>query len=113
MKGTKITRVESVATLGFPDCVLALAGKLFLVELKIATPSGRVKISPHQVAFHVGHQDFPCFILVKMASVMYLIPAANVKNLLLEGRVQDVDSRGWFTYGPVGFRALEQVLALS
>ena len=112
MKRTKITRVESVATLGFPDCVLALAGKLFLVELKVATPSGRVKVSPHQVAFHVGHQDVPCFILVACGDVMYLVRAGDVKELL-EKPVKEVKTAGCFTCDAVGFQALEQVLEIG
>lgn len=109
MKRTKITRVESVATLGFPDCVLALAGKLFLVELKVATPTGRVKISPHQVAFHVGHQDSPCFILVACDGAMYLVRAGDIKELL-EKSVKEVETVGCFTCDDVGFQALEHVM---
>lgn len=111
MKKTKITRVESVATLGFPDCVLALAGNLFLVELKVATPSGRVKISPHQVAFHIGHQDVPCFILVAHGPVMYLIEARNVKDLV-DKPLPEVRLTGCFSINGEGFETLEQVLAL-
>ena len=111
MTKTKITRVESVATLGFPDCVLALAGKLFLVELKVATPSGRVKVSPHQVAFHVGHQDFPCFILVAHETVMYLIEARNVMDLV-DKPLSEVKLTGCFSINGEGFETLEQVLAL-
>lgn len=36
-----------------------------MLELKVAAPSGRVAISPHQVAFHTSHKDYPTWVLVQ------------------------------------------------
>lgn len=36
-----------------------------MVELKVAQPSGKVNLSPHQIAFHTSHRDFPTFVLVQ------------------------------------------------
>jgi hypothetical protein len=90
---------------------MALAGKLFLVELKVATPSGRVKISPHQVAFHVGHKDFPCFVLVAHEAVMYLIEARNVMDLV-DKPIKEVRLTGCFSINAEGFETLEHVLEM-
>ena len=65
MTTTKITRVESWMNLGIPDCIVAVAGKFHLVELKVADDKGKVKISPHQVSFHTGHKGFPTWLFVQ------------------------------------------------
>lgn len=36
-----------------------------MVELKVAKPSGKVALRPHQIAFQMGHKDCPCFVLVQ------------------------------------------------
>jgi hypothetical protein len=36
-----------------------------MVELKVAKPSGKVELRPHQIAFQMGHKDCPCFVLVQ------------------------------------------------
>jgi hypothetical protein len=61
----KITRVESWVNLGIPDCIVALYGKFHLVELKVASDTGKVKLSPHQVAFHAAHRDCPTWVFVQ------------------------------------------------
>ena len=60
-----MTRVESWVNLGIPDCILALYGKFHLVELKVAQPNGKVKISPHQVSFHTAHKGYPTWVFVQ------------------------------------------------
>jgi hypothetical protein len=49
MTGAKITRVESWVNLGIPDCIVGLDNNFHLVELKVAQPNGKVKLSPHQI----------------------------------------------------------------
>jgi len=65
MTKTRLTRVETWVNQGIPDCIAANGGKFALIELKVAQPSGKVAISPHQVSFHSAHADYPCFIVVK------------------------------------------------
>ena len=64
MTRARITRVESWATQGFPDCLLALGGRFLLVELKVVEKGNRVAISPHQIAFHEAHKALPCYLMV-------------------------------------------------
>ena len=64
MKRSKITRVETWINLGVPDCLVGIKGRLVLVELKVATKTGKIKFSPHQISFHKKHEDLACFIFV-------------------------------------------------
>ena len=89
-------RIESWATQGVPDLLGTTEnGVLFTIELKV-TKSRRVKISPHQIAFHKTRKNAPCFILVKSLvqrpskkSCLYLYPASLVDNLVANGLVAD------------------------
>jgi hypothetical protein len=65
MTKAKITRVESWVNLGIPDCIVGLANKFHLIELKVAAPNGKVKVSAHQVAFHSGHKGYPTWVFVQ------------------------------------------------
>jgi hypothetical protein len=65
MTGSKITRVESWVNLGIPDCIVALNDAFHLVELKVADAKGKVKVSPHQVAFHSRHKGCPVWLFVQ------------------------------------------------
>ena len=65
MTNAKITRVESWVNLGIPDCIVALYGRIHLIELKVAQDNGKVKISPHQIAFHSAHKDCPVWLFVQ------------------------------------------------
>ena len=58
------TRVENTASWGTPDILgYNLSGNFFTIELKV-TKTNKVRLSPHQIAFHVKHPD-NTFILVK------------------------------------------------
>ena len=58
------TRVENTSVSGTPDLLGYLnSGRYFTVELKV-TRSNKVKLSPHQIAYHVTHPK-NSFILVK------------------------------------------------
>ena len=63
MKQSKIVRVETWVNKGVPDCLIGLKGGWFLVELKVATKTGKLRFSPHQVSFHKKHEDLLCFIV--------------------------------------------------
>lgn len=103
MKKTRITRVESWVNLGIPDCVLSLNKKFLLAELKVATASGRVKLSAHQVAFHEAHADYPCFIVVSHGQPrkreVWLYPAHRARELSMGHIAPDVtvpdSAEGW------------------
>ena len=58
------TRVENSVSWGTPDLLgYAPSGNFFTLELK-ATKTNKVRLSPHQIAFHVKHPN-NTFILVQ------------------------------------------------
>ena len=58
------TRIENSVSFGTPDLLgYNNSGTFFTVELKV-TRGNKVKLSPHQLAFHVKHPN-NSFILVK------------------------------------------------
>ena len=85
-------RLESYATQGVPDLLgTTQDGMFFTVELKV-TKSKRVKVSPHQIAFHKARLNSPSFILVKSLvqapskkSQLYLYHASKLEELLTNG----------------------------
>ena len=80
------TRVENSVSWGTPDLLgYASSGNFFTLELKV-TKTNKVRLSPHQIAFHVKHPN-NTFIVVKALSL-------NVIKLY-EGRfITDLDARG-------------------
>ena len=80
------TRVENTASWGTPDILgYNLSGNFFTIELKV-TKTNKVRLSPHQIAFHVKHPN-NTFILVKALSLN------SIK--LYEGRyIKDLDACG-------------------
>jgi len=66
MKEISFTRIENLSSFGTPD-LLAYNKKhtFFTVELKVAKGNS-VKLSPHQISFHVRHPH-NTFILVSSA----------------------------------------------
>jgi len=57
-------RIENLSSLGTPDLLgYNNSGHFFTVELKV-TKGKKVRLSPHQIAFHVKHPN-NSFILVK------------------------------------------------
>ena len=61
------TRVENTASWGTPDILgYNRSGNFFTIELKV-TKTNKVRLSPHQIAFHVKHPN-NTFILVKALS---------------------------------------------
>ena len=47
-------RIECKLPLGFPDVMIALEGRIMLLELKVVRAGAKVALSPHQIAF--AHQ---------------------------------------------------------
>jgi hypothetical protein len=63
MPNISFTRLENLSSLGTPDLLCYNKnGTFFTVELKV-TKSNSVKLSPHQISFHVKHPQHS-FILV-------------------------------------------------
>ena len=85
-------RLETYATQGVPDLLgTTQEGMFFTVELKV-TKSKRVKVSPHQIAFHKARLNSPSFILVKSLvqssskkSQLYLYHSSQLDQLLTKG----------------------------
>ena len=76
------TRVENTASWGTPDILgYNLSGNFFTIELKV-TKNNKVRLSPHQIAFHVKHPN-NTFILVKALSLnqVKLYEGKDIKKL--------------------------------
>ena len=98
------TRIENTSVSGTPDLLGYLnSGRYFTVELKV-TRSNKVKLSPHQIAYHVTHPK-NSFILVKSLDQrsVILYPGSAVRELDACGLALDplclgLDACGlWFT----------------
>jgi len=63
-KSISFIRIENRALLGTPDCLCQNSnGTFFTLELKV-TKTNSVRLSPHQISFHIRHPK-NTFILVK------------------------------------------------
>ena len=80
------TRVENTASWGTPDILGYNRNRhFFTVELKV-TKTNKIRLSPHQIAFHVKHPD-NTFILV--------LDARDKNSKLYEGsRIRELDACG-------------------
>ena len=80
-------RIENLSSLGTPDLLgYNNSGTFFTVELK-CTKGNKIKISPHQIAFHKTHPN-NTFILVEALgprssklSQYVLIPGSRIREL--------------------------------
>ena len=80
------TRLENTSSLGTPDLLGYNKNNFFFtVELKVAN-SNSVRLSPHQIAFHLRHPK-NSFILVKhlASSRLKLYEGSQVKQLVACG----------------------------
>jgi len=77
-------RIENLACVGMPDLLgYNNKQKYFTVELKIAV-GNKVRLSPHQIAFHVLHPSNSYFLIRKDKQLM-LIAGAEVRELSTNG----------------------------
>ena len=79
-------RLENLSLSGTPDLLgYNNSGHFFTVELKV-TRSNKVRLSPHQIAFHVRHPN-NSFILVESLdpSTIKLFPGSKVQELVACG----------------------------
>ena len=80
------TRIENTSVSGTPDLLgYNTFGHYFTVELKVSR-SNKVRLSPHQIAYHVTHPK-NSFILVKSlaACTVKLYEGSRVKELVACG----------------------------
>jgi len=78
------TRIENTSSFGTPDLLGYNKNKhFFTVELKVAYKN-KVRLSPHQIAFHIQHPE-NAFILVKADDACRLYLGKQVKELLACG----------------------------
>ena len=80
------TRIENTSLPGTPDLLgYNTNGHYFTVELKVCR-SNSVKLSPHQISFHITHPK-NSFILVKSlaASDAILYEGSQIKDLVAWG----------------------------
>ena len=98
------TRIENTSVSGTPDLLgYNTFGHYFTVELKV-TRSNKVKLSPHQIAYHITHPK-NSFILVKSLDQrsVILYPGSAVRDLAawgleLEALCLGLEACGsWFT----------------
>ena len=78
------TRIENTSVFGTPDLLgYNDSGRFFTVELKIAN-GNRVRLSPHQISFHILHPK-NAFILVKTKADCRLYSGSQVRELFEKG----------------------------
>ena len=89
-------RIENLSSLGTPDLLgYNTSGTFFTVELK-CTKGNKIKISPHQIAFHKRHKK-NTFILVealgpRSSKLFYLIPGSRISELVACGLRPKLDA---------------------
>ncbi len=80
------TRLENLSGLGTPDLLgYNTSGHFFTVELKV-TKGKKVRLSPHQISFHVKHPN-NSFILIRHLGqrCLKLVPGNKVLELEAQG----------------------------
>lgn len=88
--GRKIetTRLESWAIPGVPDVLLCSESGVFtFIELKVQkSTSGKVNLSPHQVAWMTRHRAGPAFIVVRDGSLsLHVFAGSEAVDLRMDG----------------------------
>ena len=91
-----ISRVESLASLGFPDRVIADklgTGRVAFLENKVVQRGLKVDLRPHQISFLFRHWEYCCnaFLLVKHLPIGKRVA---IINLYHGGQVMDIARNG-------------------
>lgn len=95
LSSVSLMRIETRVALGMPDCLAALpTGQWVTLELKVVASGRKIRLSPHQIAFHARHASLPSWIIVQYwppgttrspDSVLLLYKAAQARQLLETG----------------------------
>ena len=94
-KDFQLTRIENMSVPGVPDLLCYNKNHFFFtLELKVTT-SKKVRLSPHQISFHMRH-PLNSFILVKSlaSSLSYLYEGQQVEALATSGLQLDALETG-------------------
>jgi len=94
-KDFQLTRIENISVPGVPDLLVYNKNHFFFtVELKVTT-SDKVRLSPHQISFHMRH-PLNSFILVKSlaSSLSYLYEGQQIEELAACGLKLDALETG-------------------
>jgi len=94
-KDFQLTRIENLSVPGVPDLLVYNKNHFFFtLELKVTT-SKKVRLSPHQISFHMRH-PLNSFILVKSlaSSLSYLYEGQQVEALATSGLQLDALETG-------------------
>tara|TARA_B100001964_G_scaffold206035_1_gene236838 strand:+ start:103 stop:459 length:357 start_codon:yes stop_codon:yes gene_type:complete len=77
-------RIENLVGLGLPDLLgYNRMKKYFTVELKIAS-GNKVRLSPHQISYHVQH-PVNSYILIRKHEQLMLVTGAEIMELAANG----------------------------
>ena len=115
-----ITRLESRTGLGIPDMLIALGSIFVMLENKVCPlGSKKVKLSPHQVAFHVKHSFMyaPTFIMVQhqlrteKVKSLSLYAGAQAMELLEKGILTEPLLR--YPYNSIDWHAIRERMVLG
>ena len=85
-KDFQLTRIDNMSVPGVPDLLVYNKNHFFFtIELKVTTRE-KIKLSPHQISFHIRH-PLNSFILVKSlaSSLSYLYEGQQVEELAARG----------------------------
>jgi len=94
-KDFQLTRIENISVPGVPDLLCYNKNHFFFtLELKVTT-SNKVRLSPHQISFHMRH-PLNSFILVKSlaSSLSYLYEGQQIEALAARGLQLDALETG-------------------
>ena len=94
-KHFQLTRIENMSVPGVPDLLCYNKNHFFFtIELKVTT-SDKVRLSPHQISFHMRH-PLNSFILVKhlASSLSYLYEGQQIEELAARGLSLDALETG-------------------
>jgi Holliday junction resolvase len=94
-KDFQLTRIENLSVPGVPDLLCYNKNHFFFtLELKVTT-TNKVRLSPHQISFHMRH-PLNSFILVKhlASSLSYLYEGQQVEELAARGLQLDALETG-------------------
>ena len=94
-KDFQLTRIENLSVPGVPDLLVYNKNHFFFtIELKVTT-SDKVRLSPHQISFHMRH-PLNSFILVKSlaSSDSKLYEGQQIEALVSDGLKLDALAEG-------------------